>query len=358
MHSIFVINPGSTSTKIALYKDRTETFHESLTHSADELAAFPTILSQFDMRQQAILAFMNKNNILLSSIDAFVGRGGLLRPISSGTFAVDEEMVRDLRSASYGEHASNLGGILAYALSTQVKKPAFIVDPVVVDELDELARLSGHPELPRRSIFHALNHKAMARRAAERLQKKYAEVNLIVVHLGGGISVASHQKGRVVDVNNALDGDGPFSPERSGSLPAGDLVRMCFSGKYDRAMILKMITGKGGMVAYLGTNDMRQVKNRIKSGDERADTVFRAMAYQISKEIAAHGAVLKGDVDAIVITGGIASDTQFVEWISERCAFLAPVMVIPGESEMEALAFGVLRVLLHQEEAKKYCATV
>jgi butyrate kinase len=354
MYTIFVINPGSTSTKIALFQEEKLTFADTISHAAVELANFPTIVSQFDLRYYAISQFLEKNHIQLTDIDAFVGRGGLLRPVSSGTFLVDEKMLQDLRSAAYGDHASNLGALLAHALAQQVDKPAYIVDPVVVDELDDLARFSGHPELARRSIFHALNHKAVARKAAALLNKKYTDVNLIIAHLGGGISVASHLKGRVIDVNNALDGDGPFTPERSGSLPVGDLARLCFSGKYDKATVAKMIKGKGGIVAYLGTNDMRLVEERIKSGDKKAETVYRAMAYQVSKEITAQGAVLKGDIDAIVITGGIAFDGQFVSWIKERCSYMAPVLIFPGEAEMDALALGALRVLNKTEEAKKY----
>ena len=354
MFRIFVINPGSTSTKVALYEDECEIFVENLTHSTNDLANFPNISSQYPFRFQAISAILGHREIARESIAAFVGRGGLLRSIPSGTYLVDETMLNDLHAAPLGEHASNLGGILANAFAAAVGKPAFIVDPVVVDELDPVARFSGHPELPRISIFHALNHKAVARKAAAKLGKAYSEVNLIVAHLGGGISIASHKRGKVVDVYNALDGEGPFSPERTGTLPVGALVRLCFSGKYSHQEIQNMVKGQGGIVAYLGINDMREVTRLIQSGNKHAEMVYHAMAYQVAKEIAAHSAVLKGAVDAVVLSGGIAHDQQFVSWIEQRCSFIAPVMVFPGEEEMEALALGALRVLRGEEKAKDY----
>lgn len=354
MFRIFVVNPGSTSTKVALYEDEREVFAENLTHLAKDLAKFPNISSQYSFRFQAISEITAQRGISMQTVDAYVGRGGLLRPIPSGTYLVDEAMLKDLKAGISGEHASNLGGILADAFARVYAKPAFIVDPVVVDEMENIARLSGHPALPRKSIFHALNHKAVARKAAAQLGKPYHEVNLIVAHLGGGISVASHKKGMAADVNNALDGEGPFSPERTGSLPAGDLVRLCFSGKYTQNELEKMIKGQGGVVAYLGVNDMREVTKKIEDGDERAQKVYDALAYQVSKEIASHGAVLNGEVDGVVLTGGIAYDQAFVAKIKRRCSYLAPILVFPGEGEMEALALGALRVLCGQEEAKKY----
>jgi butyrate kinase len=263
-------------------------------------------------------------------------------------------MLKDLKKAIQGEHASNLGAILAYELANPYDKPAFIVDPVVVDELEDIARLSGCPVLPRKSIFHALNHKAVARMAAAKLGRDYSSINLIIAHMGGGISVAAHRNGRVIDVNNALDGEGPYSPERSGTLPAGDLVRLCFSGKYNMKSILKMVKGQGGIVAYLYENDMRVVEEKINAGDENAKLIYQGMAYQVAKEIAAQGAVLKGKVDAIVLTGGVAYDTTFVQWIRERCEFMAPLLIFPGEQEMQALAWGAMRVLRNEEEAKSY----
>jgi butyrate kinase len=354
VHRILVINPGSTSTKIALFENEQELFAQNLFHSAEELAPFPTIIAQLPLRLNAIERFLEKNNIIPETIDAFVGRGGLLYPIPSGTYYVNERMVADLERGVLGEHASNLGGLLAKKLAKGNNKPAFIVDPVVVDEMDTPARLSGHPLLPRKSIFHALNHKAIGRKAATQLGKKYQDLNLVIAHLGGGISVAAHAQGRVVDVNNALDGEGPFSPERTGTLPAGDLARVCFSEKYTLKEIQKMIVGKGGIVAYLGSNDMRLIVQHIADGDEKARTVYYAMAYQIAKEIGAMSTVLRGSVDAIILTGGIAFDDTMTAWIRERVSFIAPVLIIPGEEEMEALALGALRILCQEEQARQY----
>lgn len=356
MLKIMVINPGSTSTKIALYLDEQETFTENIHHTPEDLFDFSNILSQFDFRFKTIQTQLNQNNIDINSVDAFVARGGLLKPIPSGTYVVNEAMIADLKAGVQGEHASNLGALLAAQFASQTKKPAFIVDPVVVDEMDDIARLSGHPQLPRKSIFHALNHKAVGRRAAAELGKRYKDVNLIIAHLGGGISVGAHKRGRVVDVNNALDGEGPYTPERSGTLPAGDLVRLCFSGKYDQKTIYKMIKGKGGIVAYLGVNDMKEVARRIDEGDEFAKKVYHGLAYQLAKQITAISAVLKGDIDGIVLTGGVAYDGTFINWVKERCSFLAPIFVYPGEKEMEALALGALRVLKNKEKAKQYAS--
>lgn len=354
MFTILAINPGSTSTKIALFQEETELFSENLFHPADLIAQYANIPSQFDFRQKAIVEVLKREKISFADIDAFVGRGGLLRPIPSGTYRVNEAMLADLQSGARGGHASNLGAILAHQLASVHNKAAFIVDPVVVDEMNEIARLSGHPLLPRISIFHALNQKAVGRKAASQLGREYNTLNLIIAHLGGGISVAAHQQGRVIDVNNALDGDGPFSPERSGTLPTGDLVRLCFSGKYDVKQVGKMIKGQGGVVAYLGVNDMRIVSQRIREGDRKAEKIYRGMAYQVAKEIGSMATVLCGKVDAVILTGGIACDELFINWIRERVAFIASILVFPGEGEMESLALGVLRVLRGEEQAKKY----
>jgi butyrate kinase len=353
MYQILVINPGSTSTKIAVFQDHKQLFSKTLQHSASSLLEFSTIAAQHSFRLHAILQTLEKEHFDLSLIDACVGRGGLLKPIPSGTYVVDSLMLKDLQIGIQGEHASNLGGILALELAKTTHKPAFIVDPVVVDELQDVARLSGHPQFARKSIFHALNHKAVARVACEQLDKPYQQARLIVAHMGGGISVASHLEGQVVDVNNALDGEGPFSPERSGTLPAGDLVRLCYENP-DKSAVLNMIKGKGGLVAYLGTNEFKLVGERIRTGDSKTELVYRAMAYQVSKEIAAQGAVLEGVVDATVISGGMAFDNDFVDLIRQRVQYLAPVIVIPGEREMEALALGALRVLKGEESAKDY----
>jgi butyrate kinase len=352
--TILVINPGSTSTKIAVFQDTTPIFQETLRHSAQELAPYVHILDQYQFRKAAIAAILAQHQIALTILDAVVGRGGLVHPLEGGCYRVNDLMLADLRAMVMGEHASNLGALIAKALADEIGKPAFIVDPVVVDEMEPLARYSGLPDLPRRSIFHALNQKAVARRVAKELGTPYSACCLIVAHLGGGISVGAHQYGRVIDVNNALDGDGPFSPERSGGLPVGQLATLCFSGQYPLETIKKMITGKGGFMAYLGTNAGLDVKERIQRGDAQAREVYEAMAYQVAKEIGALATVLKGRIDAIVLTGGLACDTQLVDWIVERVSFLAPVKVVPGEDEMIALCEGVLPVLRGEEMAKEY----
>ncbi len=353
-YRILVVNPGSTSTKIAVFDDEEEVFSVNIFHPSEEIAKYGKIIEQYEFRKQAILDILKEKGIELETLSAVVGRGGLLRPIEGGTYIVNEKMLEDLREGRQGEHASNLGGIIAHAIASPLNIPAYIVDPVVVDEMDAIAKYSGLPEITRRSIFHALNQKCTARKAAEELGKKYEEVNLIVCHLGGGISVGAHKKGRVVDVNNALNGDGPFAPERAGGLPAWDLIQLALSGKYTKEELKKKLAGKGGVVAYLGTNDMREVEERVKNGDKKAEEVYKAMAYQVAKEIGALSAVLAGDVDAIVISGGLAYSEMFVNWIKERVSFIAPVFVYPGGDEMRALAMGALRVLRGEEEAKEY----
>lgn len=340
---ILSINPGSTSTKIAIYKDLQEDFTLTIRHSVEDLKRFDRIFDQYEFRKNVILKALEDAKIDILKVNAVVGRGGLVRPIPSGVYRINQKMLDDLRNEIYGEHASNLGAILAFEIAKSIgpNVPSFIVDPVVVDELDEIARISGHPELPRISIFHALNQKAVARRFAREHSKRYDELNLIIVHLGGGITVGVHHKGRVIDVNNGLDGEGPFSPERSGTLPVGQLARLCFSGKYTYSEVRKMITGRGGLVAYLGTNDALEVEERIACGDEYAELIYRAMAYQIAKEIGAASTVLKGNIDAIIITGGLANSPMLVKWIQERVSFLAPIHIYPGEDEMLALTEGV-----------------
>lgn len=355
MHQIFVINPGSTSTKLALFQGEDNHFAQTVNHDTTALASFTSILDQFQFRLNAINDFIQHNQIDLETIDAFVGRGGLLKPIPSGTYIVDQHMLTDLKHSIGSEHASNLGALLAYELGKSHEKPAFIVDPVVVDELDDIARLSGHPAFQRKSIFHALNQKSAARMAAGELSKPYEALNLIVAHLGGGISIGAHKHGKVVDVNNALDGEGPYSPERSGTLPAGDLVKLCFSGSKTPKEVTRMIRGQGGMVAYLGTNDMRDILKRIKSNqDKRAEQIYKGMAYQVAKTIGEMAVVLKGKVDAIILTGGIVYDNIIVKWITEFVEFIAPLFVYPGEGEMQALANGALRVLIGTENPKTY----
>jgi butyrate kinase len=353
-YRILAVNPGSTSTRIACFEDETERLSENVTHGADSLSAFKTISDQFSLRAGAVESFLLKNHVALVTLDAVVGRGGLLRPVESGTYAVNDRMLSDLRKAERGEHASNLGGLIARSLADKAGAAAFIVDPVVVDELDDVARVTGLPQITRRSIFHALNQKAVARIAAGELKRAYEEINLIVAHLGGGISVGCHRRGRVVDVNNALDGDGPFSPERAGGIPSGQLADLCFSGQCTGTEIKKMLTGRGGLVAHLGTNDMREVNARIASGDARARLVFEAMSYQVVKQVGAAAAALNGDVQAIVLTGGLAADNRFAGSVEKGVRWIARVLTIPGEREMISLCEGALRVLRGQEPVKEY----
>lgn len=354
---ILSINPGSTSTKIAVYEDLNPVFVQNLKHSTEELSPFNKIIDQYDFRKKVILEFLEKNGVDVHSFDAVVGRGGLLKPIPGGVYRVNQKMIEDLKRGLQGEHASNLGGLIAYEIAKAAgcEDNAFIVDPVVVDELDELARYSGHPLLPRRSIFHALNQKAVARRFAREHSKSYNELTIIVVHLGGGISVGLHKNGKVIEVNNALDGDGPFSPERSGSLPVGDLVSLCYSGKYELQEVKKMITGKGGFVAYLDTNDAYEVEIRaLEKNDEEARKVFFAMAYQVAREIGSLAPVVSGKVDAILITGGMARSKPLTEYLTEHVKFIAPVYIYPGEDEMQALSEGVYYGLKGEIEIKEY----
>lgn len=350
-----IINPGSTSTKIAVFEDENLIFEKTLRHTNEELSVYHKVAEQFEFRKQLILEALKENSIPVDSLDAVVGRGGLLKPIEGGTYTVNDRLVEDLKTNVKGEHASNLGGLIARSIADEVNIPSFIVDPVVVDEMDDVARISGHPLFERISIWHALNQKAVARRAAkEKFNKDYKDMNFVVVHLGGGISVGAHKKGKVIDVNNALNGEGPFSPERSGSLPAEELVRMCFSGKYTEAEIKKMIVGKGGISAYLGTNSAKEVSDRAKAGDEQARLIYSAMAYQVAKAVGEYAVVLDGEVDAILITGGIAYDRYFVDMIENKVKFIADVITYPGEDELLALAQGGLRVLNGTELAKEY----
>lgn len=351
---VLTINPGSTSTKIGVFEDENLMFEETLRHSTEEISSYEKVYDQYEFRKEIILKCLKDNNIELDSLDTVVGRGGLLKPIEGGTYIVNDIMLEDLKTGVMGEHASNLGGILAHEIANEIQVNAFIVDPVVVDELQDLARISGLKEIERKSIFHALNQMAVSRRYAKFLEVQYQDLNLIVAHLGGGISVGAHEKGRVIDVANALDGEGPFSPERSGSLPVGDLIKLCYSGKYTHNQMKKMIKGNGGLVSYLNTNDAREVVERIKNGDKYAELIYYAMAYQVAKEIGAQAAVLKGKVDAIILTGGIAYDNMFTSWISEMVEFISKVVIYPGEDELTALAEGGLRVLKGEESPKIY----
>lgn len=353
-YKLLVINPGSTSTKIAVFNNEELVLEETLRHSNEELEGFSTVFDQYEFRKDIILDILKGKGIDISELSAVVGRGGLLKPIPGGTYSVNEKMLQELKECARGEHASNLGGAIANEIASQLNIPSYIVDPVVVDEMEDIARISGMPDIERISIFHALNQKAVARRFAKDNNKSYEKLNLIVAHLGGGISVGAHKKGKVVDVNNALDGEGPFSPERSGGLPVGDLVKLCYSGKYTLAEMKKKIKGCGGLVAYLGTNDARKVCEMIEAGDNNAKLVYEAMAYQVAKEIGSMSTVLEGQVDGIILTGGIAYDKMFTSWIKERVDFISDVVIYPGEDELIALAEGGLRVLKGEEQAKEY----
>ncbi|MBN2424968.1 MAG: butyrate kinase [Calditrichaceae bacterium] len=354
MPYILAVNPGSTTTKISIYKGEEEQFTEIITHNIEDLSRFNRASDQDMFRMELVLALLKMQKFPVERIEAVVGRGGLLRPIEGGTYLVNQQMINDLKEGLLGDHPSNCGGLIAYAIGQALGCMACIVDPVVVDELKPIARVSGMPLIERRSIFHALNQKAIARKIAQELKKPYGEINVIVAHLGGGITIGAHQQGRVVDVNNGLNGDGPFSPERSGSVPIGDLVKAAYSGAYTLKDMEKLVTGHGGMVAYLGTNDLRKAEEMMLNGDEKAGLIYEAMAYQIAKEIGAAGAVLSGKVNAVALTGGLAKSERFVDLIRERISFIAPVMIYPGEQEMEALALGALRILRGEENLKEY----
>lgn len=353
-YKLLIVNPGSTSTKIGVYEGEKEILEETLRHSSDEIGRYATIFDQLNFRKDLILSILKEKNFDINTLDAVVGRGGMLKPIPGGTYKVTDELVEDLKIGVQGPHASNLGGILAREIGGELNVPSFIVDPVVVDELDDVARISGVPELPRRSKFHALNQKAVAKRFGKESGIGYENLNLIVTHMGGGVSVGAHKKGKVIDVNNALDGDGPFSPERAGGVPAGDLIKMCFSGKYSESEIFSKIVGKGGCVAYLNTNDFRDVIKMSEEGNEEAQLIYDAFIYQVSKEIGAMSAVLEGNVDKIILTGGLAYSEKVVNDIKKRVGWISEVKAYPGEDELLALAQGAIRVLSGEEEAKIY----
>ena len=353
-YKLLIINPGSTSTKIGVYEDEKELFEETLRHSTEEIAQYDSIYEQREFRKEVILNVLKEKKFDIKTLSAVVGRGGMLKPIPGGTYAVTEELLEDLKVGVQGQHASNLGGILSNEIAKEIGVPAFIVDPVVVDELEEVARYSGVPELPRKSKFHALNQKAVAKRYGKESGKGYENLNLIVVHMGGGVSVGAHNHGRVVDVNNALDGEGAFSPERAGTVPAGDLVKLCFSGKYTEKEIYSKLVGNGGLNAYVHTNDMRDVLKMVDEGSKEATVLFDAFIYQVSKDIGAMATVLEGKVDQIILTGGIAYSPIVGETIKNRAGWIAGITVYPGEDELLALAQGAIRVLDGEEKAKEY----
>ncbi|APC42297.1 butyrate kinase [Clostridium estertheticum] len=353
-YKLLIINPGSTSTKIGVYEDEKEILEETLRHPSEEIDNFKSIFEQLDFRKDVILNILKEKNFDIKTLDAIVGRGGMLKPIEGGTYIVNAAMLNDLKIGVQGQHASNLGGIIANEIAKSLNIPAYIVDPTVVDEMAPVAKLSGIPDIDRKSIFHALNQKAVAKRYAKENGKKYEEINLIVAHMGGGVTVGAHENGKVIDVNNGLDGDGPFSPERSGGLPSGDLAKMCFSGKYTLEDIKKKINGKGGFVSYLNTNDVRDALKMSQGGDKKAKLIIQAMGYQVAKEIGGCAAVLSGKVDAIILTGGIAYGEAVVNYITKRVKFIADVVVYAGEDELLALAQGAIGVLSGKEQAKVY----
>lgn len=353
MERILVINPGATSTKCAVYDGEKLLFKKSVDHTVEELKHFARVFDQHEYRLKLILDALKEAGITVESINAVVGRGGLFKPLKGGTYSVNELMVEDMKKAERGEHASNLGSVIAYNLSKQLGVPAFIADPVSVDEMEDVARISGLPELPRVSMCHTLNTKAVARKVAKDLGKRYEDMNLVVAHLGTGVSVSPHRKGQMIDVNNAKE-EGPFSPDRCGGLPAMALVKLCFSGKYNEKQLVTRLMSQGGIYAYLGTTDLRDVEKMASEGNQQAEVILQALSYQVAKEIGAMATTLAGEVDHIILTGGMAHSRRIVEDITRRVKFIAPVAVVPGEEELEALAGGALRVLRGEEKAQEY----
>ncbi|WP_434576927.1 butyrate kinase [Thermoanaerobacterium thermosaccharolyticum] len=351
-YRILAINPGSTSTKIALYEDEKEVLCQTLVHPMTEIQKYDKIADQFDMRKEVVLTFLRDNGYDVNELSAVVGRGGMVPSVKSGAYIVNKTMVERLRNNPVIEHASNLGALIAYEIANSIGVSAYIYDSVRSDEMIDIARISGMPDIVRTSTCHVLNSRAMAMKVASKYGKKYSDMNFVVAHLGGGVSISVHEKGKIIDV--IADDEGPFSPERSGRVPCKALIELCYSGKFDKKTMFKKQHGNGGLIAYLGTNDAREVEKMIKNGDENAKLVYEAMAYQIAKGIGELSTVVNGNVDAIVITGGIAYSEMMTSWIKKRVEFIAPVEIMPGENEMEALALGVLRVLRGEEEAREY----
>lgn len=354
---ILTINPGSTSTKFAVYRGKEVVFKETIKHKDEELMVYNSIADQLDYRAELLLSYLKKHDVDYNELNGVVGRGGFLRSLPSGTYLVDDLMLDDLKTAKLGEHASNLGALIAQKIASQVNIPAFIVDPIVVDEFEKEARISGIPDIERKSTFHALNIKAVSRKVADEIGKPYEELNFVVAHLGSGISVAAQRKGKVIDVNNA-NNEGPFSPERAGTLPAEQLARLCYSGKYTEKEMITRITKEGGLYAYCGTKNEMEVEERMEKGDITAKEILDAMIYQIAKEIGAMSTVLDGEVDGVILTGGLSYSDYIVENVSKKVKFVSPIYRVPGEEELEALAFGALRVLEGKEKAKNYKESV
>lgn len=350
---ILVINPGSTSTKIALFNKKNPIITDNLFHSLEEINKYDSIYEQKGMREKIIMKWLEEKGVDLRSLVAIVGRGGLLRPMPGSTYKVTKKMLEDLKIGYQGQHASNLGGIIAYDISEKLNIPSFIVDPVAVDEILEKARISGMPEIKRRSLVHALNIKAVTRKVCKKIDKDFYNSSFVVAHLGGGISICPIKNGKILDVNNANE-EGPFSPERTGNLPVGDLIKIAYSSKYSYKELKKKIMGKGGLIAYLDTNDGRVVDRMIEEGNRKAELILKAMAYQIAKEIGSMATVLKGNIDAIILTGGLAYNKRLTTWIKERVEFISPIELVPGEEEMLALVEGAIRILNKEESAKIY----
>jgi len=350
MNKILAINPGSTSTKIAVYEESKELFKKNIEHPNEEIAKYKNITDQYEMRYESIMSLLKEMNFDVKELSAVVGRGGLLPPVKSGAYKVNESMVERLAKRPLSEHASNLGGIIANEIAKPLDIPSFIYDSVAVDELEDIARISGIADIKRESFSHALNMRAVSIKVAKKLGKDYKDTNLVVAHLGGGISISVHKKGRMVDIIS--DDEGPFSPERSGRVPCRSLMEMCYIN--DKKAIKKKLRGEGGLSSYLSTNSALEVEKRIQNGDEEAKLVYEAMAYQVAKGIGELATVVDGDVDAIIITGGIAYSKMMTEWIVKRVKFIAPVEVVPGENELEALAFGALRVIKGDEKSHEY----
>jgi butyrate kinase len=350
---ILTINPGNTSTKIGLFENTRPLFVRTIAHNDEELKRFKCIADQKDYRMNEILSEIERERFDLKSLNCVVGRGGLLRPLQSGTYLINEKMLSDLKRAERGEHASNLGAIIAYEIASRYSIPSYIVDPVTVDEMEDVARISGFVELERESLLHALNTKAVAKRYAQSINRSYEELRLIVVHLGSGISLSAHIGGRMVDVVNPRD-EGPFSPDRAGGVPSLKLAKLCFSGRYDYKTLEKKLFGEGGIYSYLGTRDLRRVMEMIDSGDQKAKLIYDAMVYQISKYIGYMAPVLMGQIDCIILTGGMANEKRLIEDIKKRVSFLGKIEVFPGEDELQALCEGAYRVLRNIEKVKIY----
>ncbi len=354
MSKLLIINPGSTSTKMGVFEDRHKVDEIVIRHKDEELSVFDDVIDQKDFRLDVIKDKLAELHVDIEEFDAIVGRGGQMKPVESGTYEVTEEMIEDMKSGRYGVHASSLGGMLAKEIGDSIGVKSYVVDPVVVDEMDDFARVSGLKGCERFSSFHALNQKSMARRYATEIDRDYESLNLIGCHMGGGISVVAHQRGRVVDVNNSVDGDGPFTPERTGSIPLRGVLHLIFDQGLNADEVIKLMTSQSGLYSYVGTKDAKVVSDKAKSGSKKHRFIYEAMAYQVAKEIASLGAVLKGDVDAIILTGGLAYDDLFVNWIRERVEFIAPVVVYPGEDELQALADGICRILNGEAQVKIY----